>query len=732
MAAGDDGGAVALLLARHWRSAHDYAAVCLATTGHPAQLVAAAAVHRVLGRLASGRPGGALRPQLLVAVRDTVREWAGAAGVPDELPELGKTIGGRGLRAARAATPERRQLAEHAFQSLPASSQCLLWHTEVEAEPISVPAGLLGIDTITATAGLEQAREQFRARCVRAHLDLAPTADCRFYHRLLDIPLRRGGELLPDVRGHLAQCRHCRHTAEQLSHFDDALDILLAETVLSWGARRYLDSRPGRAAIDTQGDPGRRTGLAAAVPVWGAALRANTVAWRTAFDAAVSASRTVLGAAVPASRRTLGAGVPGSGTGLGAGVPGSGTGLGAGVPASGTGLGAGVPASRRTLGTGVPASGTGLGAGVPGSGTGPGAAVPASRTASRAAGGRHRGAPGAGTGPSGRRARALLVGVGVSSLALLAGVLATRGSSDDNGVPGPTATWGAPVGDNTRPDAPGTSGRPSATGSSSAVSTGSPAEIAHGRLRSRAIGLCLDTAGGRTEPGTPVVLADCSAAGSQQWSYRGDGLLHSGAAPTLCLAADPERRTVALDGCVVHAGEVFFDLTVRGELLLRRGGGLAVTAGGGGTHPGAVVTERDGSEGQRWAFETTAAAAEAEGTGEAEREAGAAPETRTEPKAADEGGAQPSPRQSAPVPRRPQTRPDDTAPAPAPPTETAPEAPQHETRAIQADCCEEPEPEPAPEILDSLPVPVDLPVDVSSVVTSGLGAGVRAEVVVGD
>jgi hypothetical protein len=102
------------------------------------------------------------------------------------------------------------------------------------------------VDVRTASAALEQAREQFRAGCVRAHRELAPTQECRFYNRLLDVPMRRGGTLLPDVQRHLMVCRYCRHAAEQLSHFEGGLEDLLVETVLGWGARRYLESRPGR------------------------------------------------------------------------------------------------------------------------------------------------------------------------------------------------------------------------------------------------------------------------------------------------------------------------------------------------------------------------------------------------------------------------------------------------------------------------------------------------------
>ncbi|GAB2850596.1 hypothetical protein GCM10027074_16470 [Streptomyces deserti] len=265
-APGEGPRALALLLGRHWRAAYEYAVICLASAGWSAGMAATAAFHRVLARPA----GGALRPQLLAAVRDTVREWAADDRVCAVLPELRKPVGARGLRAARPGTPERRLLAERAFLALPGASQCLLWHTEVEAEPISVPAALLGVDSRTASTALEQAREQFRAGCVRAHRELAPTKECRFYNRLLDVPMRRGGALLPDVQRHLMACRYCRQAAEQLGHFEGDLDVLLAETVLGWGVRRYLDSRPGRGGAAERRlppPPGERRAATPSVPV---------------------------------------------------------------------------------------------------------------------------------------------------------------------------------------------------------------------------------------------------------------------------------------------------------------------------------------------------------------------------------------------------------------------------------------------------------------------------------
>ncbi|MEU9170503.1 RICIN domain-containing protein [Streptomyces sp. NPDC048420] len=255
---GEAAQAVALLMARHWKPAHEYAVICLASPSETASMVAAAAFHQVLDRLALGEPALALRPRALVAVRDTVREWVAEERITGVLPDLMKPNGGRGMRAAKSMTPENRKLAERSFQSLPGLARCLLWHTEVEAESIAVPAALLGMDVDTASAALEQAREKLREGCVHAHRELAPTKDCRFYNRLLDVPIRRGGALLPDVQQHLAECRYCRSAAEQLSHFEGGLGVLLAEAVLGWGARRYLELRAGRTPQET--GRGRGTG----------------------------------------------------------------------------------------------------------------------------------------------------------------------------------------------------------------------------------------------------------------------------------------------------------------------------------------------------------------------------------------------------------------------------------------------------------------------------------------
>ncbi|MEU2060492.1 RICIN domain-containing protein [Streptomyces sp. NPDC013455] len=257
----------ALLMARHWRSAQDYAVICLAASGPLAHMVTATAFHQVLGRLALGEPADALRPRLLATVRDTVVNWSTTDRVTAELPGLATPAGGHGVRVGPAPTPANRVLTDRAFHGLSRPEQALLWHTEVEAEPPEVPAALLGVDAGSATAALEQAREKFREGLVRTHRELAPGRECRYYNRLLDVPIRRGGALLPDVQEHLAGCAHCRHAAGQLGLAEAATGVLLAEAVLGWGARRYLDSRPGRRPPGptrprggSRGSGGRRSG----------------------------------------------------------------------------------------------------------------------------------------------------------------------------------------------------------------------------------------------------------------------------------------------------------------------------------------------------------------------------------------------------------------------------------------------------------------------------------------
>ncbi|WP_405865345.1 MULTISPECIES: RICIN domain-containing protein [unclassified Streptomyces] len=234
------------LLDRHWEAAFAYARLC--TDGTPsAGMLTTAAFTRLFGEtLRQTGPTSAWRPQLLVTVRRIAAEWDNDHRREHLHPELCSEGGDR--IAARLLPPPDRRLLSGAFQRLPQSARCLLWHVEVEAEPLDIPGGLLGLEAEDARVELERARERLREECLQVHRELAPEQECRRYLRMLDVTYRRGAvDIDPDLNAHLARCRHCRHTADQLAQFNQGIGLALAEAVLGWGARAYVEARAARA-----------------------------------------------------------------------------------------------------------------------------------------------------------------------------------------------------------------------------------------------------------------------------------------------------------------------------------------------------------------------------------------------------------------------------------------------------------------------------------------------------
>ncbi|MEV6835648.1 ricin-type beta-trefoil lectin domain protein [Streptomyces sp. NPDC051133] len=232
------------LLDRHWEAAFAYARLC--TDGpRAAGMLTTAAFTRLFGEsLRQAGPSAAWRPQVLVAVRRIAAEWDTDGRRELLHPELRSGTASGERVAARLLPPSGRRLLSRAFQRLPQASRAVLWHTEVEAEPLAVPAALLGLDGEDTQVELRRARERLREECLQAHRELAPEDECRRYLRMLDVTFRRGGvDLDPDLNRHLSGCTHCSRTADQLARFNEGLGLALAEGVLGWGARAYLESR---------------------------------------------------------------------------------------------------------------------------------------------------------------------------------------------------------------------------------------------------------------------------------------------------------------------------------------------------------------------------------------------------------------------------------------------------------------------------------------------------------
>ncbi|EPJ37623.1 hypothetical protein STAFG_5301 [Streptomyces afghaniensis 772] len=297
---------------------------------------------------------------------------------------------------------------------------------------------------------------------------------------------------------------------------------------------------------------------------------------------------------------------------------------------------------------------------------------------------------------------------------LLATLLAARGWTEEGGTVSPQATWGAVSGHSVDPDSVGTS----SAGLPSAASAGHPAVVARGRLRNLDAGLCLGVQDGRSRADARMVLTSCSATGPLTWSYQDDGMLRSAADPTLCLGSDTAEGSVVLAGCLVHAGVVRYDLTVRGELLPRGGKGLALTHGPGRN---VIVAGRDGSEAQRWALAPRAASG-----GDASGESG-------DPRDPGERRGQDVPPES----RREKELYDGAPPGhlPEPPRSNSGDLPQerYETRFARADCCGAAEPGRAPgdtgrpgtDVLGRAPH-ADVPGSAKAPVTAPVTAAVRA------
>ncbi|WP_369230999.1 ricin-type beta-trefoil lectin domain protein [Streptomyces sp. R21] len=261
------------LLDRHWEAVFSYARLC--TDGvRPAGILTTAAFTRLFGdTLRQTGPATAWRPQLLVTVRRIAAEWDADKRHTLLHPELRTGSGGE-RAAARLLPRENRRLLSRAFQRLREPSRCLLWHTEVESEQLEVPAALLGLDLDDAAVELARARERLREACMEVHRELAPEQECRRYSRMLDVSVRRGGvDLDPDLRAHMARCEHCRYAADQLNQFNGELAVPLAESVLGWGARAYLEARAARAAAEVEVAP---TGAIVEVTPTGAAETPGT------------------------------------------------------------------------------------------------------------------------------------------------------------------------------------------------------------------------------------------------------------------------------------------------------------------------------------------------------------------------------------------------------------------------------------------------------------------------
>ncbi|MEU2717415.1 RICIN domain-containing protein [Streptomyces sp. NPDC007205] len=572
------------LLDRHWEAAFAYARLCTDGT-RAAGMLTTAAFTRLFGEsLRQVGPTAAWRPQVLVAVRRIAAEWDNDGR--QELLHPGLRSGATGERAAaRLLPPPGRRLLSRAFQRVPQTSRAVLWHTEVEAEPLAVPAALLGLDEEDAGVELRRARERLREECLQVHRELAPESECQRYLRMLDVTYRRGGvDIDPDLREHLGRCGHCSRTADQLAVFNTGLGLALAEAVLGWGARAYLDSRASRTENTTAPSP-RPTTLTPppGEPFWTPEPPHDADSTESPGGAPPAEPGRRGGSGGFMRRRgsvgfTGGAGSAESAGGAGsAGSPGE-----AGSAELGhQGGSAEVGETTRDGGEGSRGRGSGRAGGADGA---EGEAVVLGRSAQRAARARRA------------RRRNLVLAVGtVSGLVVLPLVLwSVLGSGD-----GPP-----PAGDGSSTPAPG-KGTASPGASWAGADTAGQGAL-HGRLHNRASHLCVGVVGKKAVKGAETELTACSATPSQQWTYETDGLLRNSAAPDLCLDSHL-GYSVRLAPCSATgsaARNIRYDFTLQGALIPRWNQDLALTPAATDGSGALVLKTRATGAAQRWAVDT--------------------------------------------------------------------------------------------------------------------------------
>ncbi|MFG2026419.1 ricin-type beta-trefoil lectin domain protein [Streptomyces sp. NPDC048825] len=534
------------LLARHWAAVHSYARLCTSSTQY-AGMLTTAAFTRLFGE--SGRRTGetvAWLPRLLVTVRAVAAEWDADHRRSQLHPDLhsGPEDGDRA--SVRLLPPENRRLVSRAFQELPEPARCILWHVEVEAEDLAIPAELLGLTAADAPAQLEKARELLRAGTLEAHSALAPREECRRYNRLLEASVRRSNtKTCRDLLRHMNKCGYCRYASDQLDQSGGRLPVLLAEAVLGWGARPYLDSRPGRRARFEEAQAGPVVAQAPTGPVM-----------------AKRPTGPIVEEAPPGPVVAVTSGE------------------------SWTSTPANVAHHHEA---GAPTYPDDLSAQLDFPPTEP--PYP----------------PEPGTRSRGRRTLALVV-LAVSACITVPLVL-WAGDRDDTQPPSDVGTGTASRTPGSRaPDAgPTRAGSGGAGGAGGADD--SPSGTTRGRLRNAGSGLCVGIVGDKAVKDAEAVLTTCTSSARQQWSYENDGRLRSLDTPELCLDSRL-ASSVRLGPCEGEAQRntknVRYDFTREDKLLPLAREELALTPAAEEGETALVLKTREDSASQRWQFETSA------------------------------------------------------------------------------------------------------------------------------
>ncbi|RAJ71344.1 concanavalin A-like lectin/glucanase superfamily protein [Streptomyces sp. Amel2xB2] len=192
-------------------------------TGAVAEVVAAAEA-AALGR-ASGRDA---------AAADAGTDYAGAgyAGAGH--------VGAGYAGMPRLAYFRASSVTARAFERLPARSQTVLWHVEVEHDDVAVVQQLLGAEPEDVALLNRRARRELYTAYVSLHQDETTDDACRRLHRMLLAYAEQTTMNTPeDLVAHLGSCAHCSRAVDDLGRMRVEFGNVLAEALLAWGGAEY-------------------------------------------------------------------------------------------------------------------------------------------------------------------------------------------------------------------------------------------------------------------------------------------------------------------------------------------------------------------------------------------------------------------------------------------------------------------------------------------------------------
>ena len=240
------------LYRRHYASVQAYASQCVTGPLHAQEVTSDVFAH-LLQQLMSGesfverRHPGCLRPQLLGKVRTTaINRWH------RERDTLSPDFRAWVAAGSRWPWGEDGQLAL-AYERLPATTQCLLWHSVVERDDPAFTARITGLTHHAVPAACDQAMSALRQARTDLYLERLERPDCRDVIKRLT---QRRPEAPPaeGITDHLRVCPACTSVHKDLSRLDDQLEAQLPVRLLGWWTgQQYLRAK---AAISVPlGDP---------------------------------------------------------------------------------------------------------------------------------------------------------------------------------------------------------------------------------------------------------------------------------------------------------------------------------------------------------------------------------------------------------------------------------------------------------------------------------------------